>query len=86
MGGIFADLAVLYRVSEERLVILLKCWFFVLLLGQPVDAEEFDRGGLDVGRSTDLYRLKWTIREKDGNVGEYFIINGFTVRETEDAV
>ena len=32
-----------------------------------------------------LYRMRWTIRDKDGNVGEYFIINGFTVGETEDA-
>lgn len=33
-----------------------------------------------------LYRMRWAIRDKDGNVGEYFVINGFTVRETEDAV
>jgi hypothetical protein len=33
-----------------------------------------------------LYRMRWTIRDKDGNIGEYFVINGFTVRETEDAV
>jgi len=33
-----------------------------------------------------LYRMRWTIRDKKGNVGEYFIINGFKVHEAEDGV